>query len=178
MKYTSEKHLHNFSVWAAARATQRNFTTTIIIQNVFEACAFKSNAKKLEKGIKSEEEFDEWHKKNYTAFRQRFHKKGKKLTYGRYAKLVSIYLKTSYIITKPKSKFARFIHPPIDRILLTSLFSIPDYKKYFETKRIPNWTQLNKVNYFKIISTIRDIQKKEKMVYPWMIEAYWNPAAE
>jgi len=169
MKNDFIEYLHNYAVWTAARAAQRGFTTT---KNI-NAAINKTYLKKLVTNyhISTPQEFDSFHKENcYTiidylnAKLKNTPKITKKITYGRIAKIVNVYLKTAIVIKdEGKSKLAKIVHPPIDRILLKA---IPDFK-YSKRK----WTQMAEREYFEVINEIRKIERDSL----WKIEKYWSP---
>jgi hypothetical protein len=96
-------------------------------------------------------------------------------SYGRAAKVIAIYLKSSIVLGPAwDSSLARVAHPPIDRELLKKLASSEEFKS--ECKKHwakTNWTQLDKTKYKALINQLRDIPWiKDKPL--WMLEKYWN----
>lgn len=167
--YTFNQHRHNYAVWTAARAVQRGFTgsKTINIKNIIES----SNLKQF-----AEDNL------NYTreAYKQ-FHIEcseqlmidfgnisvNQELSYGRAAKIIAIYLKTSVILCgNGECSKSKIIHPPIDNILLIQLSNngLGNLKKI-------KWTQLNKKKYWSVASQIEDYFGK----LDWTLEKYWSP---
>lgn len=165
MSYTFENHLHNYACWTAARAVQRNFTNT---QNIVKAIETTDLMRIDELKISSAEEYDAFHRvccnQIIKYFKSEFNIDA---TYGRAAKIVAIYLKTSVIIRNSgEGTLATVIHPPIDRILLTNLDK--EYKKLgFDNI---NWTALEEDPYFDLIVKLRTL-KYEKF---WELEEYWS----
>ncbi|MBL0267121.1 MAG: hypothetical protein IPP99_00135 [Chitinophagaceae bacterium] len=149
--YSFAEHVHRFAVWTAARAVQRNFTTTENIREAIEQTDLQNLF--FRKDINSPEQFDNFHEKTCDKLITEFRKQGMVPSYGRAAKIVAIYIKTVIVIPeKGKSKLSKIAHPPIDRILLHNLDS-----KYPELKlKSRNWTTLNKVEYFKLIKKFRE----------------------
>jgi len=149
--YSFAEHVHRFAVWTAARAVQRNFTTTENIRKAIEQTELQNLF--FRKDINSPEQFDKFHKETCDKLITEFRKQGMVPSYGRAAKIVAIYIKTVIVIPeKGKSKLSKIAHPPIDRILLHNLDS-----KYPELKlKSRNWTTLNKVEYFKLIKKFRE----------------------
>lgn len=94
--YNFYTHLHNYAVWTAARAAQRGFTTTQNISNAIDGTDLAKVAK--EKPDYSPGEFDLFHKTTakrlIDAFKQM---KAPEASYGRVAKIISIYLKTALV---------------------------------------------------------------------------------
>ena len=94
---------------------------------------------------------------------------GVKTSYGRAAKIISIYIKTAVIIRDSgKGSIAKYAHPPIDAILLTNLHR---EHKNIDVSTI-KWTQLSEANYFKLIEKLRTIEVE----YFWELEKYWIPS--
>lgn len=163
------EYLHNFAVWTAARAAQRGFTTTKNINEAINQTGLKKLV--LNYQINTPTEFDVFHKKNCHHIIKHLKKSLvnnpkviKKITYGRAAKIVNIYLKTAIIIKdEGKSTLAKIIHPPIDSILLKA---IPNFQ-YSKRK----WTQMTEEEYFEVIDEIRKVE----LDGIWKIEKYWSP---
>lgn len=168
MTYTFNEHLHNYAVWAAARAVARNFTNTANVKSAIEKTELRSL-------LDSNEEFtiasfDQFHRE--TAGKIIAHLKfidnelGEKTSYGRAAKIIAIYIKTAIVIRDSgMSNLARIAHPPIDRILLTK--ANEKHKKLELTTY--NWTQLSEGKYFELIKKLRTIEPE----YFWKLERYW-----
>lgn len=117
MNYTFQDHLHNFAVWTAARASQRGFTTTENIKSAIDACGIKEFVS--ENKEMTAEKFDKFHQKIAKSIMNYLNNKSRKKTsYGRAAKIIAVYLKTSIVIRDAgKSSLAKIIHPPIDSII-------------------------------------------------------------
>lgn len=163
--YSFAEHVHRFAVWTAARAVQRNFTTTENIRKAIEQTGLQTLV--LKKNISTPKQFDKFHEKTCDKLISVFKKQGSDASYGKAAKIVAIYIKTAIVIPeKGKSKLSKIAHPPIDRILLQNLDS-----KYPELKlKSRNWTTLNKVEYFKLIQKFRE----DFGVCFWKIEINWS----
>ena len=178
--YSFAEHVHRFAVWTAARAVQRNFTTTENIRKAIEQTGLQTLV--FKKNISTPKQFDKFHEKTcdklISVFKKQvidasysravnFKKQGINASYGRAAKIVAIYIKTSIVIPESgKSKLSKIAHPPIDRILLHNLDS-----KYPELKlKSRNWTTLNKDEYFKLIQKFRE----DFGDCFWKIEVNWS----
>lgn len=111
MDYTFEKHLHNYACWTASRAVQRNFTTTEIIVKAIES----TNLKRVDElNIQSATDFDSFHRDCCNQLIRCFETNKIRASYGRAAKIVAIYLKTSVVIRHSgEGKLAELAHPPI-----------------------------------------------------------------
>jgi hydroxylamine reductase (hybrid-cluster protein) len=174
-KYTINDHKHNFAIWTAARAVQRNFTTTKIIGNAINSVHLQEEVIKLEKSSIVSEEYDSWHYKMVQALIKNFPMKegeGVKL-YGRAAKIIAIYLKTYHIVGNPTSSLSKVAHPPVDRVLLSNLYKENKDLKILNVIETA-WTNINSDQYFEIIVALKHIQSKNNFEYFWMMEYFWN----
>lgn len=168
MSYTFADHIHNYSIWTASRAVQRGWkgSNTINIKKAIESTELKD----IESNIHNlnPSDFDNFHRHIAHKIIDSFKVMGIITSYGRAAKIIAIYLKTSIVIhdsgISPISKLA---HPPIDNILLTKLDSM--YPK-FGFKGI-KWTQLTEEKYFSIIYNLRTLNLDAF----WKIEEFWHP---
>ncbi len=170
IKYTFSEHLHNYAIWTAARAVARNFTDTKSIKSAIE----KTKLKWL---IDNKEDFtidsfDLLHRETANIIINHLKsvdpKLGNKVTYGRAAKIIAIYIKTIIVVRDSGvSNLAKIAHPPIDRILLTNAGKV--YKD-FELNKY-NWTQLSENKYFELIDKFRTLE----LEYFWELEQYWSP---
>lgn len=165
--YTFEEHIHNFAVWTAARAVGRNFTGTSSIKLSIEASGLRKFAAKPISI--SRVEFDELHRHWSCQLIKKLQPiVGNEATYGRAAKIIAIYLKTSVILSnKEITKAIDFIHPPIDAILLNSIAKKRDIP---ELKNV-RWTKLNEKEYWDLVDKLRAAIGS----FDWRLEYYWNP---
>lgn len=167
--YSFQDYVHDYAVWTAARA-QRSFTTT---KKVKDAIA-QSGLQEFSKARKcsSTEEFNNFHRSCAKQVIEAFNKADiKNATYGRVAKIIAIYLKTSVIIPMVgQGVICQVIHPPIDRILLTNLCREHHIKKLCER----GWTSLTEEDYWSLYERI----KQENLKFDWTLERYWHPEQE
>ena len=170
MPYTFNEHLHNYAVWAAARAVARNFTNTANVKSAIEKTELRSLLDSNEKFTIAG--FDQFHRETARKIiaHLKYVDKGleEKATYGRAAKIIAIYIKTAIVIRDSgMSNLARIAHPPIDRILLTNA------SKKHENLGLTmyNWTQLLEGEYFELIEKLRTIEFESF----WEVERYWSP---
>lgn len=169
MAYTFENHLHNYACWTAARAVQRNFTTTNKIIKAIESSDL-IQVKALQ--IATPAEYDRFHKICCNQIIDFFKNQlNATASYGRAAKIVAIYMKTAIVIRySGQGLLASVAHPPIDRILLTNL-----HKKHAELGvDKTNWTKLDEQSYFDLITKIRILPLKSF----WELEEYWDVSNE
>jgi hypothetical protein len=169
---TFENYLHNFSLWTACRAIQRGFVKTEVIIDFIESSRLQYLIKEVSRTPLTEKTFDAWHKKTVNRIISKAGKKGIDISYGRAAKLVAIYLKTSLVIPGPTTSLAKFAHPPVDRKLLEALKM--EHKTLCSHLSGNAWTLYGKDDYFQTIRVLRKICSMERLPYFWMIEKYWT----
>jgi len=173
VEYSNYKHRHNFAIWAAARAAQRGFTNVINLKNALESSSIGEFVEKPS----GESKFDKKHAKWCNRICDYLHNQGvNEATYGRAAKLVNVYLKSMVVLLDLSSEAAKFIHPPIDRILLQNIARDPNVNKEYSRKlRNTNWTSLDESEYFDLISILKEINGDQPF---WKIEEYWDVTSE
>jgi hypothetical protein len=98
------------------------------------------------------------------------------VTYGRAAKLVAVYLKAIVMMgDRCGSRFARHMHPPIDRTLLQGLATSKAITSSHQPAwRSISWTQLNRASYDELVDQLREVIPADKPF--WTIEEYWEPS--
>jgi hypothetical protein len=121
--YSFFTHRHNFAVWAAARASQRSFTSVSTLKAALEASELPLAIQDLSKWPTCADQFDSFHHVYCNRIADHLRSVAvANVYYGRAAKLVAVYLKSMVVVTETAgSTFADIIHPPIDRTLLQSL---------------------------------------------------------
>lgn len=170
MEYTLKEHKHRFAVWTAARAVQRSWTTTLKISQVIHAVKLSEFVSTF-KTLTGQQDFDDKHIALCDRMIDEFRLIDIEASYGRMAKIVAVYLKTSIIIcAEADNDKIRLIHPPIDRILLKNL---PANINFDDIKNL-NWTQLDKNAYWNIVKIIRE----RLGVFDWRLEMAWRPEIE
>jgi len=169
MDYDAAEHIHRYAVWTAARA-QRAFLTNELINDAINKVRLKEECQDLKNwNTITVSEFDNWHSRkcNELVNILKFIKSGE-VYFGRSAKIVNIYLKTSVVIggCATDCSLTNIIHPPIDKILLTNLISKDKISgKYLKVA----WTKMGEEIYKEIIKEIR-----EEFPALWKVEEYWN----
>ncbi len=181
------KYAHEFAVWTTCRAVQRGFVKTELLKKVIEEVDLGGQIAELNKTKLDNDYFDRWHLvmatkmitaakiliiKAATKNKKAGVEKNPKMTYGRAAKMIAIYIKTSQIIREPESRLARFAHPPVDMKLLSRLRR--EFKSEFGNTSYAPWTQFDENSYMGTIQILRIIQAKKSLKYFWMIEKYWT----
>jgi len=175
MPYDLFEHRHRFSVWAAARATQRGFTSVENLRDALENCGIANFLRNPDALTTDQPAFKEQHKiwcRSIVDFLR--HRDIAKVTYGRAAKLVAIYLKSMVILgTSANTTLASVAHPPIDRILLQNLSRATEIHSQHKTRfRTINWTELDEQSYYDLISDLRGCLRADEPF--WSLERFWT----
>lgn len=177
MSYDLPEHRHRFAVWAAARASQRGFTTVKNLRNALQATDIREVLADPRTLQLSAEQFDALHRSWCSTICSRLTEDGlQKVTYGRAAKLVAVYLKAIVIMGDGcDSSLGRNLHPPVDRILLQGLaLSNRITSPHKAAWRSINWTQLDGSGYDQLIGQLRKSIPDDAPF--WTIEEYWEPS--
>ena len=173
--YTFSQHRHNFAIWTASRAAMRGLKEgkTINVKKIIEISELQQFAN--DTLDYSSEEYDEFHSRCAQELIESFSKLGcnvgtnNALSYGRAAKIIAIYLKTSIVFcSNGKCNKSKVIHPPIDETLLIQMSK--DYESLRDLKEI-KWTNLDEKGYFNVVSQI----KKHFVRFDWTLEEFWRP---
>lgn len=175
MPYNHFEHRHRFAIWAAARASQRAFTTIENLRNALESTdvqAFILNPESLHTNAQS---YDVHHRIWCNKIVEYLSDIGvKKSTFGRAAKLISVYIKAMIVVGEgAESSLATVAHPPIDRVLLQNLASSRELEsQYKEIWRSTAWTKLDENGYYQLLGTLRSVIPENR---PWWeLEQYWT----
>lgn len=165
MAYDIKEHKHRFSIWTSARA-QRSFVSTRLISSVINNTSLREFA---ESGNNFDcNSYDDQHRKWCREILSEFKKKGITTSYGRAAKIIAIYLKTSVIIgNNMNPDLNNFIHPPIDSMILKSFSGDAKFKD-FKSKK---WTKFDEGSYWEVVERIRE----KCGSFNWKIESQWHP---
>jgi hypothetical protein len=177
--YSIFKHRHNFAVWAAARASQRTFTSVSRLKDALEASELPLVVQDPAQWPICGDQFDRFHHLYCSRIVNRLTTAGVAMaTYGRAAKLVAIYLKSMIVVSEhTQSVFAAIIHPPIDRTVLQNLARDPRFNQGFRHQwRNLSWTTLSEGDYFALITQLRQ-NGLDKPAF-WMLERYWDPTGD
>ena len=174
MAYDIHEHRHRFSVWAAARATQRGFCNVDTLQEALETCGVREFLETANFGDIDATRFDAIHRQwcmSVVAFLEKA--RIPNVTFGRAAKLIAMYLK-SVVVLGPNSgtAFSRIAHPPIDGILLGKLAASPVHSEHKSKWAKTKWTKLNDQQYYELIMQLRQVLDGEEPF--WMLERFWT----
>jgi hypothetical protein len=159
MSYDLSEHRHRFAIWAAARASQRGFTTVENLRNALESSDIREVLETPEALQLSSGTFDAFHRSWCSAICLTLstrHVDG--VTYGRAAKLVAVYLKATVVMGGNwDTPFGRTMHPPIDRILLQRLASCETIDSpHKRSWSAISWTKLDEEAYYSLIGELRE----------------------
>jgi hypothetical protein len=169
MSYNFKQHIHNFSVWTAARAVQRAFTKTALIKYAIEDSDLRTFSESSDEC--DQKSFDEFHKRCAKQIIESFYRNNIVCSYGRASKIIAIYLKTAVIIPLgEKHAKSSVIHTPIDSILLKTL----DKKFRLNEFKYIRWTNLDETNYWALINKL----KSKSLSISWTLEEFWSPSEE
>lgn len=166
MAYSINEHLHRFGIWAAARAAQRSVQNFKIknLYHVLEQIQIKKLINNYSTSDINDDTFKSFHIKvcNLIINNNYF-----LVSYGRAAKILSIYLKITVVsFDRGESDFSNIIHSPIDSILLKKLSRIASVKAWSKI----NWTELTQDQYWNLIN---EFVAKE-LPTNWRLEEYWD----
>ena len=168
--YTIEEHIHRYSIWTAARASQRGLKDFKIetLKIILEIIDFKNEVIKFFNTNQNKDNFNKFHKETANEIINKGKDLNIKFTYGRASKIISIYLKTAIIIpNRGKGNASDIIHAPIDSILLKALSK--EYKKTKWGKL--TWTKFSEDEYWELIHDF----EMNKLPINWELEKFWNP---
>ncbi|MFB9862451.1 hypothetical protein [Rufibacter immobilis] len=174
MAYDFTLHVHRFAVWTAARAVSRDFIGTQGVQEAIEETCLPLALEQIaSRPDLDSTAFDAFHKgavnKLIDSLKNKAGSAAHKVTYGRAAKIVAIYIKTRYVLPNPTSTLSKVAHPPIDAILLRNLSKTNKNSKLAKLR----WTQLDEEKYFELLNLIR---QEIELEYFWELEQFWVPS--
>ena len=173
-KYTIEEHRHRFAVWAAARAAQRGFRSLKVLRAALEATDIRQVCGRAVHLRMTQAQFNKRHRAWCFAICRRLRGPGSRAPFGRAAKLVAIYVKTTVVLAgHQRSHLASVAHPPIDRRLLAEMArKHPDHSDS-RLWRTTAWTALTFPKYRRLVESLRSVAGPHPL---WKLEAYWQPA--
>ena len=169
--YNLTEHRHRFSVWAAARAAQRNWKGAKVerLRGAIEASGLVSYCNENTKADIDQFTFDALHTKWCCQIIRHLQENSIECTFGRAANLVAVYLKSMVVCHDPDSSLARICHPPIDGIMLRNLANEPRGKHKWKVLR---WTNLGQSQYTELIADLRKALGRGEPF--WMLEEFWT----
>jgi hypothetical protein len=175
MDYDIVEHIHRYACWAASRAasTSKAYRFTVQIgRDILNNSGLRFFVEDPDALPSSQAAFNtkhsEWRKAIIESSGER------KFTHGVAAKLINVYLKTIIICGGHHAHpNARFIHPPIDSVLLKELIEknklgMGDVVKSLNNK---TWSNFNSDDYEHVIGGIVKGLNGEAL---WKVEKYWQ----
>jgi hypothetical protein len=178
MSYEIDKHRHHFSVWAAARATQRGFSADVgTLRKALETCGIVEFLKAEVRDEINTARFDELHRKWCMAIISTLKTANggsiRDVKFGRATKLIAVYIKC-VVVLGPHSEtaFARIAHPPIDGILLRNLARSDVNAKHKREWAKTTWTTLSDAQYYDLINQLRQVLDADEPF--WKLERFWT----
>jgi hypothetical protein len=177
MNYDLAEHRHRFAVWAAARAAQRGFTSVENLRAALEATDIRNVLAAPDTLQLRASTFETLHRRWCSAICSALStRQVERVTYGRAAKLVAVYLKATVIMGGNwDTPFGRSMHPPIDRILLHRLASCDTIESPHKSGwRGISWTKLDEDAYYRLIGQLREAIAVAAPF--WIIEEHWEPS--
>jgi len=176
MSYTINQHIHLFSSWAASRAAsvKNNRFKVEIGQQILSHSYIKGLVLNPDLLPPCQIEFNEAHK----TWREEIIKLSKKenmnFTHGVSAKLINIYLKSIIICGGFHNHInAKYIHPPIDSVLLKELASVNfnNNGKFWRDANKIAWSNFDSNQYEEVIQEIKTGLGNNPL---WEIEMFWK----
>tara|TARA_B110000208_G_C11541423_1_gene348136 strand:+ start:59 stop:616 length:558 start_codon:yes stop_codon:yes gene_type:complete len=171
--YSLEMHKHRLSAWAASRAASASPKCRFKVKQGFailEGAGFDSAFQLV--NMQSPKEVDRSHKKWRVAVIKQADKQGLDFTHGIAAKLINCYLKTRFVCGGANEKDIKYLHPPIDALLLDQLKknNVGGQKKSWKNYADARWSKFSSDTYESAIASIKLVMKDEPL---WEIEKYW-----
>jgi hypothetical protein len=167
--YNFQNHIHQFGVWAAARAASISRLTNVEVETIFNAVEIEKRVQELQHTKKiTPAKYKKWHillcNEIIALVPKKINKKKRVISFGIASKLVSIYLKTTIVLPGlGKTPLACIAYPPIDRFLIRSL------NNFCDTNYNTNWSTFNINDYLIIIEKLQQTFKG----CLWHAEVLW-----
>lgn len=173
--YTLFIHRHRFAVWVATTAVKRGFASLDVMRVALEASELPDFVRDQVESQLSPAAFAQLHKRwCHQIMDALADNEVEKVTYGRAAKMVAMYLKTMVIVGPWSNTDLAFVaHPPIDRYLLQNLAKVATTPA--EVRRLlkaTNWTQLSEAKYTELVLVLQSTMRGKTPF--WELERHWN----
>lgn len=171
--YSLEMHKHRLAAWAASRAASASPKCRFKVKQGFtilEGAGFDSAFQLV--NMNNSEEVDRNHKKWRVEIIKHADKQGLDFTHGIAAKLINCYLKTRFVCGGANEKDTRYLHPPIDALLLDQLKknNVGSLRQSWKNYADSRWSKFSSDMYESVIVSIKLVMKDEPL---WQIEKYW-----
>ncbi|MBI4027331.1 MAG: hypothetical protein HY360_20265 [Verrucomicrobia bacterium] len=172
MPYTIAEARHRFSLWAACRAAQAGFAqgTREQFTGALNHCKIRIFLENTANHSATQRAFDQQHHRWVSSMRRFMMRRfRRKLSYGVAAKLISIYIKSFFILGGfEQTQLAQVAHPPIDSILLKGV----DRVRATNLSSRYKWKKLTAPKYRALITKLRALHGEPAF---WKIEEHWVP---
>jgi len=210
--YSPDIHKHILACWGAASAASQARHFKFSVEQGKQLLLMAENGKyssrnsfilfiKEVENCTSQREFDQWHRRAIENMRtggdldnvfekinaekcknQRKQLEKKHYSYGIASKLLNCYLKIFHLSSFGRCQYGQYIHPPIDAILLRTLYKKEPDSFTFRFKAtsmyhdgsIPKWTALDEQDYSVVIDKIQKFIKEKDIDGLWKIEFAWT----
>ena len=167
-EYNYAEHVHRFAAWAASRAASTSTLRFCVadgkawLETVPDLKRCAGNPEELPDIDAFDDKHSEWREIIIRESRNR-------ATHGIAAKLINVYLKAAVIHSgfEERDK-VKAVHPPIDRLLLTSLKMT--HKEIWRGQNL-SWSTFNSDQYSDAIDKIR--RTLGSNVALWRVEEHW-----
>lgn len=171
--YSLDMHKHRLAAWAASRAASASPKCRFKVEQGFailEGAGFDSSFQLI--NMHSSEEVDKYHKKWRVEVIKHAGKQGLNFTHGIAAKLINCYLKTRFVCGGANEKDTKYLHPPIDALLLDQLKknNVGNLRQSWKKFADARWSKFSSEKYEEVIESIQLVMKDEPL---WKIEKYW-----
>ena len=181
MNFTIEKNRHILACWGASRAAGVSPLCRFQVKKgkwILEQVFGESGPNDKDVFRNEQVDFNNYHDEKIKEIIKHSEKKniqtkidGKTesgMRYGVAAKLLNVYFKILFICGNYKNETGLdYIHPPIDSLLLNSIYKASKEKQKFWKYK---WSKINYEQYYEIINGIKELTKEEGL---WSIEKYW-----
>ncbi len=178
MEYNIKTHIHLYSTWAASTAARASKLYRFDVetgQKILENATIRKLILNPSSLPKTDIEFDGKHRdwrEEIISYSAKFAKK--EFTHGVAAKLINVYLKSIIICGGfHEHNNSKFIHPPIDSLLLDELAN-NDFNgnaKFWKRAQKVAWSNFDSIFYQLVINEIRNGLGGKPL---WTIEEYWR----
>lgn len=174
-EYDIKEHIHRFACWAASRAASTSKLNRFSVdtgKTILNDSGLKNLIKNPNALPGTQEGFDMEHRKwRKTVIRLSGEKK---FTHGVAAKLINVYLKTILICGGYDNHAnTKFIHPPIDSVLLKALafHEFGNNADFWKESNKKAWSNFDSEYYEKVIKAIETGLHGAPL---WSIEKFWR----
>lgn len=167
--YNLNEHKFVYASWAASRAAM---TSPVLRFKVEDGQRILKSIKDL-KLPQTQKEFDLFHRENRLLIISEAKKLGLTFTHGIAAKIMNVYYKSIYVCDLSTNEVLRgIIHPPIDSLLLLSLYKKDSggIGERFKESNNQRWSKFNSDQYEYVIENVKFIMDGRPL---WMVEEFW-----